>query len=86
MVTDQFQELIGRLKVHFIRPGRAKSLKLEGYLDQLYMSEILKAQYTGEAFCGYENINHEFSALESNFSQQKNDWKAAPSDLRTRHV
>jgi hypothetical protein len=81
-LTNQYKEMIGRLKLHFSRPGRAKSLRLENYIDQFFVSEILKTEYTGEVFCGYENINHEFTALESIFEQSKSDWKAALENIK----
>lgn len=81
-LTNQLEEMIGRLKVHFVRPGRAKSLCLENYLDQFSVSEILKTEYTGEVFCGYENINHRFATLESIFNQSKSDWKAALENVK----
>jgi len=76
-LTNQLANMIGRLKLHFVRPGRAKALRLENYLEQLSVSEILKTEYTGEVFCGYENINHKFTTLEVIFNQNKSDWKAA---------
>jgi hypothetical protein len=81
-LTNQFKEMIGRLKIYFARPGRAKSLRMENYLDQFSVSELLKAEYTGEVFCGYENINHDFTALESIFMQSKSDWKAALENVK----
>jgi len=74
--------MIGRLKLHFVRLGRAKALRLENYLEQLFVSEIIKTEYTGEVFCGYENINHKFSALETIFGQSKSDWKAALENVK----
>jgi hypothetical protein len=55
---------------------------MENYLDQFSVSELLKAEYTGEVFCGYENINHDFTALESIFMQSKSDWKAALENVK----
>lgn len=71
------QQFIGRLKVRFKRPARAKSVCMESYYDQITVSEILKDCYTGEEFCGYENINHDFHLLESIYKTNKPDWKAA---------
>ncbi|VAX14774.1 hypothetical protein MNBD_NITROSPINAE04-818 [hydrothermal vent metagenome] len=71
------QQFIGRLKVHFKRPGRAKSRLMERYYDQITVSEILKDCYTGEEFCGYENINYDFHLLESIFKANKPDWRGA---------
>lgn len=76
-LTDQFQPLIGRLMISWKRSGRTKSRVLEKYLDEFTVSEILREPYTGAIFCGYEHINHDFSALEHIFKTSKPDWKAA---------
>ena len=71
------QQFIGRLQIHFKRPGRIKSVRMENYINQITISEILKSCYTGEEFCGYENINHNFRLLESIYKTNKSDWKTA---------
>lgn len=73
---------IGRLKVHFTRPGRAKSLKLEEYLASLIVSEILAEPYTGEAFAGYDGLNLGFETLESLMNHQRMDWKTALENVK----
>lgn len=62
-------ELVGRLKIRFTRPGRIRSVKLENYYPQMVVSELLREPYTGERFPGYENINHDFGALEVIFGR-----------------
>ena len=81
-LTEHGQPLIGRLKVYFQRPGRIRSLRLENYLDEMTVSELLKEPYTGEHFPGYENINHDFPALETVFSMHRPDWKAALGNVK----
>ena len=81
-LTDQFKPHIGRLKVKWQRSGRAKARRLENCLNDFYVSEILKEEYTGEVFCGYENINHDFFILENIFLSEKKDWKAALSNMK----
>jgi len=76
-LTNQFKPMIGRLKIEWVRSGRAKARILENYVEQFKVSEILKEEYTGEVFCGYENINHDFNTLENIFLTAKPDWKAA---------
>ena len=76
-LTDQFKPFIGRLKINWQRTGRAKARKLENCLDDFMLSELLREEYTGEIFCGYENINHDFNILENIFLTGKPDWKAA---------
>ena len=81
-LTDQFAPFIGRLKIKWNRSARAKSRKLEGLIEELAVSEILPQKYTGEVFCGYENINHDFHILESIFRFGKQDWKAALANVK----
>lgn len=76
------QNLIGRLKVRLKRPARAKAVKLENYYENIIVSEVLKEVYTGEEFCGYENINHDFHILESIFKTNKPDWKGALENVK----
>lgn len=71
------QELIGRLKIHFVRPSRMRSLKLEKYFPKMSVSELLKEPYAGEKFPGYEKMSYEFSMLETVFLTERADWKAA---------
>jgi hypothetical protein len=48
----------------------------------MVLSEILKEPYSGEAFCGYENINHDFIDLEAIFRQSRPDWRAALENVK----
>lgn len=70
------QELIGRLKVSFERPGRARSLCLENWHQKITIADILREPYTGEVFYGEENISPDFSQLESIYRNDKQDWNA----------
>lgn len=81
-ITNYGEPLVGRLKVHFQRPGRIRSLKLENYFDDMAVSELLKEPYTGERFPGYENINHDFPALETVFEMHRPDWKVALQNVK----
>lgn len=80
--VPEHNELIGRLKIHLPRPGRARSVKLENYYEQMSVSELLKEPYTGERFPGYEDINCDFRALEAVFKTSKPDWKAALENVK----
>ena len=75
--VPEFGAFVGRLKVHFRRPSRNRALRLERYLDEMWVSEILKEPYVGDRFPGYENICHDFPALETIFKNCRPDWKAA---------
>lgn len=81
-LTDQFLPFVGRLKIRWRRSGRAKSRRLENCLAAFEVSEILKEEYTGEIFCGYENIKHDFHILENIILSGKQDWKAALQSVK----
>ena len=81
-LTDIFENYIGRLKIHWVRSGRTKSRKFENCIDDFTVVELLREEYTGEVFCGYENINHNFSTLEYIFSIDKPDWKSSLENIK----
>jgi len=81
-LTEKFKPLIGRLKLKWLRTGRAKSRRLENCINEFEVSEIFKEEYTGAVFCGYERINHDFHILESIFLSGKQDWKAALENVK----
>jgi hypothetical protein len=81
-LTDQFRPMIGRLKIGWKRSGRAKARLFEKYIEEFEVSEILKEPYSGERFCGYENINHDFDRLEAIFSNTRPDWRAALENVK----
>ncbi len=80
----QFKKFEGRLLVSFHRYQgmRGRAYYLETYLDQFEVSEIIPQPYSGEAFCGYEDINHNFNVLEAIFENERTDWKAALSSAK----
>lgn len=81
-LTNQYESLIGRLKVQWKRTGRAKSRRMENCLETFTVNEILRGEYEGEAFCGYEGINHDFRILENIFLSSKPDWKSALENVK----
>lgn len=83
-LMDLHKDLIGRLIIDFNRYQgmRGRAFKLEGYYNSFSVSEILKKQYDGINFPGYENINIDFPELEIVFKFQKNDWKGALENVK----
>jgi hypothetical protein len=77
-----YDDLVGRLKIRFTRPGRIRAVKLENYYGQMIISELLKESYTGERFPGYESISHDFGTLETIFRTHRPDWKAALENVK----
>jgi len=82
------QELIGRLVIDFYRYQgmRGRAFLLEGYYKYFAVSEILKAQFDGVSFPGYENICVNFPEMEMVFKYQKNDWKGALENIKGVYV
>lgn len=74
---DEGRSFIGRMKISLKRPGRARAVNFEKHYKDLIVAEILPAPYTGEAFCGYDQIDIGFPMLESIFTIQRSDWKTA---------
>ena len=82
-LADLYQEYIGRLLVHYPGPGvRGRAFYLENHFSELKVAQVLEKPYEGEAFCGYENVEHGFSQLEAIVKQGKNDWKAALENVK----
>ena len=81
-LLESSSSLIGRLKIALKRPGRIRALNLDNHYENLVVSEILPATYTGESFLGYEKIDIPFPMLESIFAIQRPDWKAALENVK----
>jgi hypothetical protein len=82
-LDQQYSEYIGRLLIHYPGPRvRGRAVNLEKHYSNLIVSQVFDKPYSGEAFCGYENIAHGFSQLESIFKQSKQDWKAALENVK----
>ncbi len=82
----EYSCFVGRLKVHLPKPSRGRAFYLEKYISKMTVSEILKEQYSGAIFPGYENINHDFSSLIPIFHNQKPDWVGALSNVKGVYV
>jgi hypothetical protein len=69
----EYKKYVGRLTISFHRyPGlRGRAFNLENYIDRLIVSEILPDIYEGEAFPGYDKINHDFHVLEAITRKEK---------------
>ena len=77
-LINEHEEYIGRLLFHYPKPpARGRAFYLEQHFNKLEVSHIFEKPFEGEAFCGYENIEHSFTQFEAIFKQHKQDWKAA---------
>jgi len=73
-LTKEYEEYIGRLKIHYVRKGGSKSISADKYFEFMTVSELLPNVYSGEDFPGYEKINHDFEMLESIFKRELTNW------------
>ena len=85
---ESYEKFEGRLLLSFHRYQgmRGRAFYLETYIDKFTVKEILPERYSGEPFCGYENINHDFGALEIIFKNERDDWKSPLSKIKGVYV
>ncbi len=82
-LKQRYKKYIGRLLVDYPGPGvRGTAFKMEKHYPHLIVSQIFDKPFSGETFCGYENIEHGFLQLEPMFKQCKQDWKAALENVK----
>ncbi|WP_438443025.1 GIY-YIG nuclease family protein [Kluyvera georgiana] len=77
-LVDEHSGLIGRLLIEHPGPGaRGRSFLFENYFHQMKVAEIFESEYSGETFCGFDQVKHSFETLEHIIKKQKLDWKRA---------
>lgn len=76
-LLEEYEHLIGKLKIEAPRIGRARRCLMEQYADGMSVVEMFKDVYTGERFPGYDNLSLRFSAMETIFLTERLDWKTA---------
>lgn len=81
-LLDFGKDLIGRLIIHFCRPGRQSYLKLEKWVGKLEVVEILRKPYTVKEFPGYENVLIDFNLLKTIIDKEEPSWKTALSSVK----
>jgi hypothetical protein len=75
-LIEEGREYIGRLLVYYPGPySRGRAFYLEKHYEKLIVSQIFDKPYSGENFCGYERINHDFHILETIFKTNKSIGK-----------
>ena len=82
----EHSHFIGRLKIRMERPKRGRAFLLEGLIDKMKVSEILREPYSGESFPGFEEIDHDFSALLPIFKNELPGWKDALKNVKGVYV
>lgn len=82
-LAELHQEYVGRLLIHYPGPGtRGRAFFLENHFSKIMVAQILEKPFEGEAFCGYDKVEHGFSQLEAIFRQNKPDWKSALENVK----
>ena len=80
--TPTLEAFIGRLKLHSPYRTRTTRVDFENHYANFEVSEILREPYSGRSFPGYEDIDLSFDELESLVKNDRQDWKAALSNVK----
>ena len=81
-LTPTLEAFIGRLKLHSPYRERTTRVNFENHYANFEVSEILREPYSGQSFPGYEDIDLSFDELESIVKNDRQDWKAALSNVK----
>ena len=81
-LTDHDAAFIGRLKIFRDYRSMASRVNFENHYDHFEVSEILREQYSGRIFPGYENIDLSFTELATLVHNNRPDWKSALENVK----
>lgn len=77
-LLDLHKEFVGRLIINHSGPGaRGRAFYFENHYPEMSISEIFESEYSGESFCGFDNVQHGFDQIEHIIKNQRLDWKTA---------
>lgn len=79
---EKYKGLVGRLKIRMEKPSRGRAFYLENHYNKMEVFEILREEYAGIDFPGYDNIDCDFSQLVAIINSQKGDWKGALQNVK----
>lgn len=74
-------ELHGRLVIEFARSGRQSYLNADGWVDRMYVGEILPKKLSIEAFPGFRAVNIPKAHLDLVVAQSSESWRSALSSV-----
>lgn len=81
-LTEINKSLIGRLIIKYTKTFRQSYLKLEGYIDELEVSEVLKLPSSFEKFPGYDKVKITFAFLKAIVDNNETTWKTALENMK----
>lgn len=80
--TKQYTDLIGRLILTYSGENKRATVFRPSYVcENSQVSGIYEHRFKGEPFRSFEEINHNFSAIEIVIKNELSDWKVALSSV-----
>jgi len=81
-LTDQGENLIGRLLLTSNYRERAPRVNFENHYLSLEVLELLREPYAGRSFLGFESVNLSFGELETIVRRGSREWQAPLSSVK----
>ncbi|NJL70958.1 MAG: GIY-YIG nuclease family protein [Candidatus Competibacteraceae bacterium] len=81
-LMDTGADLIGRLRVAFLKDFRASYLLFENHVDDLDVLEVTRHRYRIDPFPGFESVCVNFDLLKEIYAEDEPTWKAALSNVK----
>ena len=82
-LSGLYSSFIGRLLIGHPGSGsRGRAFNFERYYPDMNVAQIFETCYSGETFCGFENIDHDFHYIETIVKQGGRDWRAALENVK----
>jgi hypothetical protein len=81
-LSDDGASFIGRLKLKSAFRGRGTRLNFENHYGEFEVQEVLREQYSGRSFPGYDDIDLSFDELETIVQNQSLDWRTALESVK----
>jgi hypothetical protein len=81
-LSDERGGFAGRLKLQSPYRERSTRVNFENHYASFAVSEILREEYTGRSFPGYEDIDISFAELETLVRNERADWKVALGSVK----
>jgi hypothetical protein len=81
-ISNLLQNFVGRIKLCSSYRGRSTRVNFENHYSSFDVQEILRDQYSGRHFPGYDNIDLSFEELETLVINARPDWRAALQNVK----